>query len=561
MALSYRARRRLEALWAEGKRRAYAHDPAGFMGECVQVPDQNSVTGRTPLVLWDYQAEDLRVFVEERYVVVLKARQLGLTTISMALCLWELLYRPGSNILLVSKDQNTANRALELLDFMWDFLPDHVRATAPKLENRAATMHVWRFPNGMTSRIVSRPATRTAGAGETATRVVWDEAALADDQEETLRTLMPTTDAGGKMVVFSTARGGHNPFAKLYREAKRGENQFRALFHPWHVSRLIDEAQYEAKKAQFRAEPWLFYAEYPASDEEAFRMSGRSRFAGLPEADELEEFPLRGWLREEHGSVRFVEDDRGPLRLRSEGMVVPKWAKCVVSVDPATGAGGDYTAMTAGWVDREGVPQRMAYWHSNEIEPVEAAREANLLGRWFAGSQRAALLVVEKQGGYGDSIIHELAENAGYPNLYVHTYTGHRKRRRDTTYGFPMTATRRPLVIDRLAEWLRFDDDAPVVGGVDPLLRGELGAFVVTDQGRVQADVGMHDDLVMSTAIWLYVLTELVGAATVERVVEDPPTTQAFDLAAMWKGVETARRATSKTNRRELRRTRTRSRR
>jgi hypothetical protein len=557
--LPSRQRQQLEQLVVELRWRRYAVDPAAFFADCVQIP--TVADGRAPFELYDYQLEALATFRSERFVVGLKARQLGWTTLAMAYALHQLLFRPGANILLVSKDQDTANKALGMLDFMWDFLPAWARQRSPTLEVDGATEHAWRHPDGMRSRIVSRPATKTVGAGETATLVLWDEAALAKEQEDTYRTLKPTTDAGGSMIVFSTARGAHNRFAQMYRDAEQGRSQFVPVFHPWTASRLInpladqggvDTTTYDQKRAEFASEPWRFYAEYPASPEEAFRQSGRSRFEGLPPLEEFDELGWRGRLVD-HPDLGWTlqPDPSGPLRLLPELAVAaaaPTWARPVLAVDPASGVGGDYTAMTLGWLDQDGRPTRVGFWHANDVEPFEAAAEADALGRMFAGRTRAARLVVEKAGGYDLSIVSEL-RRMRYPNLYLHRYQGHRKRRMEETFGFPMTATRRPLVIDALASWLDFDG-GQVMAGIDPLLRYELGAFVVTDAGRYEADVGCHDDLVMSAAIWLYVVCEGVtsGAAPTEDKGEGAPTTAVFDLSALFADAERARAAQEQTD-------------
>jgi len=524
--------------------RAFAEDPLLFMRECVWVeakPKMARLRGRpghnrVPLELFGYQQEALGTIRDNQFTVVLKARQLGLTTIVMAYALWLLLFRPGTSIVLVSKDQDTADSALLMLDVMWQFMPEDVRAQAPQLVNDAARHHAWKFGDGSMSRIRSYAATETVAAGGTPDLVIWDEAALARAQGDTLRTLMPLTDAGGSMIVFSTARGGSNGFASLYKEAKRGLSMFVPVFYPWHHSRLmnrladrvascpagpcddcVDRTEYEAKRQTMSREPWKFHGEYPEDDEEAFRMSGHSRFSGLPGEDEFDEFPLRGsFVEDADGNPTFLQSPEGNLHIVQELLDgVPEGATAVLAVDPSEGGGGDFLAMTAGWMDEDGVPCRMAFWHSNDFEPADVATEANLLGRFLVGSDdRPALLAVEKAGGYGDTILHELRTVHRYPHLYVHTYTGHRKNRRDTTFGFPMNPTRRPLVIDALAKWLRFDTGVPTMIGVDPLLRAELGSFVVREDGKVAADVGAYDDLVMSTAIWVYVLQERGKSAT-----------------------------------------------
>ena len=554
-----RRRLLLEQATAELEWRSYKDDAESFFHDCVWIPNLRDERGRSKFEMFDYQQETLETWSTNRFVMVLKARQLGLTTLAMAYAFHHLLFRPGATVLLISRDQKTANKALGLLEFMWDFMPQRMKSRAPKLVTDAGTEKVWKFPDGMTSRIVSRPATGASGVSETATLVLWDEAALAQDGDGTYRALEPTTDAGGQMIVFSTARGAHNRFARMWRAAKRGESRFVTVFHPWTASRLIDEAGYEAKRKEMRDKPWLFHAEYPADPEEAFRQSGRLRFDQLPPEDVWEDFPNRGYLEEDPVlGIQFVHDEQGPLRLRDEALFgAPDWAKCAVSVDPAMGKGGDYTAMTAGWMDPDGIPFRAAYWHSNVIEPIEAAQQADLLGRFFGGRQRAALLAVEKAGGYGETFIHELANTCRYPNQYVHRYTGHRKRKQEQTYGFPMTTSRRPLVIDRLSEWVRHDGEHPVLDGIDELLCTELGQFVITEQGRVQADVGCHDDLVMSTAIWVWLLTEVVGVSQVDATpVSTDDNTSVHDLSYVFEEAERIRAARNRAGRRQLRRAR-----
>jgi len=79
-------------------------------------------------------------------------------------------------------------------------------------------------------------------------------------------------------------------------------------------------------------------------------------------------------------------------------------------------------------------------------------------------------------------------------------------------FEFPMTAERRKSVIDRLAQYLAYNDGYCKIDGIYPLLRQELGQFVMqeTANGNVRyaADTGCHDDLVMSMAIALWVLVE-----------------------------------------------------
>jgi hypothetical protein len=552
-----RVRRQLEQAYAELMWRHYSENPAEFFRDCVFVPAGEKLggsAGRVNFELFDYQLDTLRAMRNNRYVIVLKARQLGLTTLMMAYAFWMLMFRPGSNVVLVSRSQTAANSALEIMDFMHSFLPEWAKSRGPKVESDASTHHSYRFSNGMTSKITSYAATKTVAAGQTATLVLWDEAALAEYQEDAFRTLLPTTDAGGSMVIFSTARGGHNQFARLYRDGEAGRSQFKAIFHPWHVSRfmnpkadlnIIDDSIYELKKRDMSSEPWRFYAEYPSSSEEAFRQSGRSRFSGLPDVEEFSDFDNQGVFELDAMNRITLKASDGPLKWWSDAESgVPDGCKAVVSVDPAGGTGGDHTVITGGWLDMEGVPFRAIVWRSNTTDPNEAAEQAFFMGKFLSDSNgKEALMVVERQGGYGETTIHVLRQ-MGYRNLYVHRYTGHRKYKQDTSYGFPMTMTKRPLVVDALGKWLDFEN-GPVMDGIDRELRRELGAFVVRGDGRVAADDGEYDDLVMSTAIFVYVAEQNAPIATHTPIVES--NVQTYDVSGIWREAENIWRQDDKT--------------
>jgi len=129
-------RQELDKAYAELLWRHYANNPADFFRDCVFVPSGEKfggAEGRTNFELFDYQLETLDTIRNNRYVIVLKARQLGLTTLMMAYAFWMLLFRPGSNIVLVSRSQNAANSALEIMDFMYNFLPEWAKNRGPKV--------------------------------------------------------------------------------------------------------------------------------------------------------------------------------------------------------------------------------------------------------------------------------------------------------------------------------------------------------------------------------------------------------------------------------------------
>jgi len=546
--------RRIQQLWVELEWRRCAQDETYFINTYVWVPSEQDPRGRTRFTLFDYQQELLNLTKSQRFVIALKARQIGFTTLGMAHALWLALFRPGANILIVSETQKSSNKNLAQARLAYQFLPDWMKDRAPKIKNDSSNGISFETVDGMVSYLKASPATNGVFAGETATFVLWDEAALVEPaslQEDVLRTLLPTTDAGGSMMIVSTARGAYNRFAKTYRFAKMGESQFVAFFKPWSVSpfmrcnkdcgwcggtegeRVPCRTRYDGKRREFADQPWRFFQEYPANDEEAFRESGRPRFVGLPTEDTLESFPFRGDLVwRDDKTIEFEPDPNGPLHLTT--LEPDKEGFYVIGADPSQGVGRDFATAHVTTLDEGGRPEILAYYRSNTVQPPEFAASLDRLGRFFAGRQWAALMAVEDQGGQGALPINELHRHLDYPNPYMHQQTGAKRSKASRMFAFPMTVDRRRAVIDRLAHYLAVNDGEILLSGLYPELRVELSQFVAQETAsgtiRYAADVGCHDDLVMSLAISIWVLVEEYEksspvAADVGRVKWGQPST------------------------------------
>lgn len=541
----YRRALELSKLHVELEWRACARNEMHFLRNYVYIPSEEDPRGRTRFDLFDYQEDLLNLFKTNRFVIALKARQLGYTTLAMAHALWLAFFRPGATVLIISRNQKSSNKNLSQARLAYQFLPEWIKARAPKLVADSSDGMVFRFPDGMESRLKAAPATAGVFAGETATLVIWDEAALVEPaslQEDVLRTLLPTTDAGGSMLVISTARGAYNRFARSYRSAKKGESQFVSFFQPWMVSPFMQcseacgwcsglpgtktpcDTKYDLKRREFADEPWRFFQEYPSDDEESFRESGRPRFTGLPAEDFFVDLPFRGRLVwKDDRTISFEADEHGPIRLAT--LNPDASGLYVIGADPSQGVGKDYSTAHVLTFNDDGRPEIVGYYHDNNVHPTEFAAHLDMLGRLFAGRTWAALLAVEDQGGVGALPINELHNHLDYPNPYIYQNYGAKKSRGARRFSFPMTTDRRRAVIDRLAKYLTVTDGYPGIDGVYPALRTELGQFVMQEtlSGNIKyaADVGCHDDLVMSLAISLWILVEEYEEGSPESTVSE----------------------------------------
>jgi hypothetical protein len=566
----FKRQQEMQKLWIELEWRRCATDEQYFLKEYVWIPSLEDQRGRVKFDLFDYQEELMSLMKNQRFIIALKARQIGFTTLGMAHALWLALFRPGATVLIVSETQKSSNKNLAQARLAYQFLPPWMKERGPKIKSDSSNGMSFEFTDGMITNLKASPATSGVFAGETATFVLWDEAALVEPaslQEDVLRTLLPCTDAGGSMMIISTARGAYNRFAKTYRSAKRGESQFVPFFQPWMVSpfmRCSEEcswcggivsertpcvSRYDRKRREFADEPWRFFQEYPSEEEEAFRESGQPRFRALPPEILFDDMPYRGSLVWRNDTqIDFVPSPEG--RFHFMELDPDPNGFYVVAGDPAQGIGKDSSTAHVLTFDDNNQPMIVAYYSSNTVQPTEYAADLDILGRFFAGREWAAKMAVEDQGGQGALPINELHKHLEYPNPYVHQSPGAKRARGARLFSFPMTSDRRKAVIDRLAKYLTPNDMGEIpLRNIHKPLRIELGQFVAqtTANGNIRysADVGCHDDLVMSLAIGLWLLIEEYSEASPEAAIVEPTTWKpkyTLDLTALRSEREKAER-------------------
>jgi hypothetical protein len=269
--------------------------PLGLEGAVVRLPDGREVTatvlwlacsrspafflthfgyvydplqrGWTPFHLWPSQVEALGQLEWGRLAVILKARQLGMSWLTVGFGLWHMIFRPAATVLLFSQRDD---EAVQLLTFrlrgMYDRLPPLFRARAVGRDNT----HEFRLSNG--SAALAFPT--TGGRSYTASMAIVDEADHTDDLDGLLNAVKPTIDAGGRLILLSTVDKSRpeSPLKRIYRAAVRGENDYTPIFLPWHANPGRTAEWYAAQARDIQARTGGLddlYQEYPATDLEA----------------------------------------------------------------------------------------------------------------------------------------------------------------------------------------------------------------------------------------------------------------------------------------------------
>lgn len=229
----------------------------------LEVVDQQQ-TGVAPFHLWEGQRTALQAMEHERFVVCLKARQLGISWIVCGFALWTGMTFPNQTVLAYSQGQLEANELIRRVSFLYhnhqlrDQLPALIRDNTSLLE----------WENGF--RMLSLAATRRAGRSFTASIAILDEWAFMAWPRQTLAAVKPTIDAGGKLFIISSADGPGTAYHQFWQQASQGANGYKAIFLPWfaHPDRGPDWR--DQKIIEASGDTASVLREYPANDIEAF---------------------------------------------------------------------------------------------------------------------------------------------------------------------------------------------------------------------------------------------------------------------------------------------------
>ena len=361
----------------------YGLDPAAFVRECVYIYD---ATGQdwVRFELWPAQVETLGAMASSRKLVVLKARQLGISWLSLSYALWLMVFQAPATILLFSLREEESKELLWRLRGMYERLPQYLRARAVTHSNETR----WILSNGSRALAFSTKS----GRSYTGTLALVDEADFVPELSQFLNAVKPTIDAGGQLFLVSTSdkKRPVSTFKNLFRAAVSGTGDYRQVFLPWFVRPGRDEAWRAAVQAEMYAQRGTdddFYAEYPASAEEALA------------AEQLDRRLPWAWVK---GCVEEMRPDGRPARgvvccaqhlatreIALPGLVV--WEepmpgrRYVMGADPAEGnPNSDESAACVLEADSWGQVAEL----TGKIEPSTFAAYLDEVGRWYNGGGR-----------------------------------------------------------------------------------------------------------------------------------------------------------------------------
>ena len=426
--------------------------------------------------------------------IVLKARQLGLTTWTAGRFFLKTITIPGTLTLQVAHTLDSAEEIFRIVHRFVDHLPQHLRDGTLKT-SRVNTRQIV-FPEIDSEYRVVSAGERNAGRGLTVQNLHCSELARwPGDPGEILAGLRAALAPDGEQILESTPNGVGGCFYEEWQTA--GETGTVRHFFPWWM-----EEQYRTEPVDedslSEEERELMLRHALSLEQIGYRRQVRANFRGLAcqefAEDEESCFRASGDSVFELAAVdQRLTSAPPPVETRHNGELQiwfpPVPGKLyLVAVDPAGGGSdGDYSAAQA--IEFESGLQCAEF--AGHVGGLELARFLEK----FAHEYNDACLAVERNN-HGHGVLSLLDSVCHYPHIY------YQKRQ----FGWLTNAGNRPTAIGLLNTALI---DQPHLLMSRRLLT-ECRSFVRLPDGHTGAQPGTHDDLVMAMAIGLAVRAELL---------------------------------------------------
>ena len=212
-------------------------DPVHFFNRYVKI--QHPTRGLIPFKTYDFQDDCTEAFNENRFNIILKSRQLGLSTLSAAYAVWLAVFYKDKSILVIATKLAVAMNFIKKVKTVirnmpkWLLLPEIVE------NNKQSIL----FSNG--SQIKAIPTSEDAGRSEALTLLIVDEAAFVRNFDEVYTGLYSTLQTGGRAIILSTPNGVGNMYHKLYVDAEAGVNEYNPIKLLWDVHPEHDDEWFE----------------------------------------------------------------------------------------------------------------------------------------------------------------------------------------------------------------------------------------------------------------------------------------------------------------------------
>ncbi|MFA6067541.1 MAG: hypothetical protein WC810_03070 [Janthinobacterium sp.] len=461
---------------------------------------------------------------------ILKARQLGLSTLIEAIIYALTSQKENVNALIVADDDDGSNYIFEMSKLYQEKCPEHLKPKEKKSNEKKLEFE------GHSQILIDTARNKNAGRNYTFQYAHLSNYAYFPYPDEIMAGLNNSVPALPRtMIIKETTAKGPNFAKEEWKQAKNGEIDYTTIFIPWYwddgykmsvdnfiigdislgditidepllSQAMIKEGIGEIEerlawrrwkiKNDCKGDIFAFKQEFPSTDDESFEgIVGNPRFSisALNQLRRRCKAPTRGDLVYENGQITFQTNQYGIVEVYN----FPTDAtRGVVGVDIAEGIGKDRSS--ASFVNYDTLTEDIVI-NSSKLDPSQFAIQIWLLGKWCNDAQ----LIIESNGPGLACILplvngHEIngVKYKSYRNIYYKEILDQDKKK-TKKYGWNTNQKTRPIQIDTLAEFIR---EGLITIPSEDTVR-EAQCFIIDEKGDTHAVEGTTDDRILALSI------------------------------------------------------------
>lgn len=452
-------------------------------------------------------------------IIILKARQMGFSTVTEALIYYFSSLQEAKNAFIVAQSSDASSNLYDMFQFYYERVPAVIQPMSRKnnarkltFENPAIRTADRRKNPGLKSKITVQTAeSRVLARSDTIHYLHASEVAFwpaKKKKRHLLSLLAALSKESGSIGIIESTANGMEEFKQLWDAAVRGENDFTPLFFAWfempdyrkpvppgfqlteEEQELKDKYNLDDEQLQWRrytirndcgGDARQFDQEYPSEPDVAFLLSGESIFDNKFIKRLRDAIRVIGSRFEiDFVKNKIVPSHAGELTIYQQPEPSKRY---ILAADTAKGTeDGDYDAA---YVIEERTGEMCAALHGKWDTDLYG-KKLNTLGLYY----NTALLAVENNNT-GESVLNTLFNTCHYPLLFLH------KKGR---LGWNTNPATRPVMMSDFKEAIR--DELYIIHC--PELYGEC-MTLIDNHGKIEADSGCHDDRVLAYSIALQI--------------------------------------------------------
>jgi hypothetical protein len=430
-----------------------------------------------------------------RRKIILKARQLGVSTNELLKMLDFVLFNKNVNAVILAHEQDGIEKLFRIPRKAYNYLDPLIEKVG--LDKGGGSKYEMYFPA-----INSRISADLESRGDTISWLHVSEMAFVKEPDRVRATLESVPING--IITFESTPNGLNHFYDMWMDT---DTNYEKLFFPWFLHdeyaiehtdltpkdytederRLVALAlskyqvaitpnQIDFRRFKQRELKSMFKQEYPEDDITCFLTSGNTPF-------DLEKIK------------RMYDNAPKPIDV-VDGIKIyerPKSGEVyVIGADPAEGVNGDASAAHVFKVSNR---EQVATFRSPHHKPSEFADVLVKMASMYGRGWPPPLLGVERNN-HGHAVLLKLDEVLEYGNIFRTRKENKKTELEEVKLGWPTDRVTRPLMLDTLIEGV--ENETIILNDRETL--GEC-LTLVNNEGKIEAEEGKHDDTIIAAAI------------------------------------------------------------